>query len=545
VTTDQTVGQSVDQPAEAPVDGQPAVAAPSDGANIDAAPMADSVAAGDVPVAVQHPSGSGPERLINELRHHPHGGPQLPPVGVPEQDLDSLIPANRRRRSKLGLPTTSEPEILRHFGRLARRTFSLQEGLYPLGSCTMKYNPAINEALVRLDGFAQIHPYQPEDTVQGALRLLYELEEWLKEITGMDRISLQPAAGAHGEWTGLRIIQAYHRDQGEGAQRDTVLVPDSAHGTNPASATLAGLKSVTVKSTAQGLVDLDDYRSKLGPHVAAIMLTNPNTLGLFERDIAEIASLAHAAGALLYYDGANLNAMVGVARPADMGFDVVHLNLHKTFSTPHGGGGPGAGPCGVRDRLAAYLPVPTVEKREDAAASRYFLDWDRPQSIGKVRSFVGNFAVLVKAYAYMRAYGGDGLRQVAMDAVLNANYLKALLGRTFDIASSEPSMHEFVLTTKKAKDLGVRNIDLAKRLLDFGFYAPTVSFPLTVPEALMVEPTETESRETLDSFVAAVEQIWEEVQTNPDVVRHAPHETPVGRLDEVRAARHPKLTWRS
>ncbi|HXO66437.1 MAG TPA: aminomethyl-transferring glycine dehydrogenase subunit GcvPB [Candidatus Dormibacteraeota bacterium] len=487
-------------------------------------------------------SGHGPEPLINELRHHPHGGPQLPPVGVPERDLDDLIPKSRRRRVALGLPTTSEPEVLRHFGRLARRTFSLQQGLYPLGSCTMKYNPAVNEALARLDGFAQIHPYQPEDTVQGALRLMFELEGWLREITGMDRISLQPAAGAHGEWTGLRIIQAFHKDQGQGVQRDTVLVPDSAHGTNPASATLAGLKAVTVKSTTQGLVDIDDYRAKLGPHVAAVMLTNPNTLGLFERDITEIAGLAHEAGALLYYDGANLNALVGIARPGDMGFDVVHLNLHKTFSTPHGGGGPGAGPCGVKARLAKYLPVPTVERHE--GREDFYLDWDRPGSIGKVRSFVGNFAVLVKAYAYMRAYGGEGLRQVAMDAVLNANYLKARLRRTFDVASDEPSLHEFVLTTRKAKELGVRNIDLAKRLLDYGFYAPTVSFPLTVPEALMVEPTETESRETLDSFVAAVERIWTEVQTDPDMVRHAPHETPVGRLDEVRAARHPKLTWR-
>jgi glycine dehydrogenase subunit 2 len=452
-----------------------------------------------------------------------------------------MLPDGLRRAAPPALPSCSEPEVLRHFGRLARRTFSLQEGLYPLGSCTMKYNPAVNEALARLDGFSQIHPYQPAATVQGALRLLHELESWLIEITGMARISLQPAAGAHGEWTGLRIIQAYHRDQGEGAQRDTVLVPDSAHGTNPASATLAGLKAVTVKSTREGLVDLDDYRAKLGPNVAAIMLTNPNTLGLFERDIGEIARLAHEAGALLYYDGANLNALVGVARPGDMGFDVVHLNLHKTFSTPHGGGGPGAGPCGVKERLVAYLPVPTVEKSPEG---RYQLDWDRPSSIGKVRSFVGNFAVLVKAYAYMRAYGGQGLRQVATDAVLNAGYLKARLARTFDVASPVPSLHEFVLTTRKAKERGVNNIDLAKRLLDYGFYAPTVSFPLTVPEALMVEPTETESRETLDAFVSAVEQIWREVQDDPDLVRHAPHETPVGRLDEVRAARHPKLTWK-
>jgi glycine dehydrogenase subunit 2 len=528
--------------------GLPPTAAPETGAPPEAlrpAPESTNGAQGMAPGDVRaHASGRGPEPLLTELRHHPHGGPQLPPAGVPERDLADFIPDKLRRHAPLGLPTTSEPEVLRHFGRLARRTFSLQQGLYPLGSCTMKYNPAVNEALARLDGFAQIHPYQPEDTVQGALRLIFELETWLQEITGMDRISLQPAAGAHGEWTGLRVIQAYHREHGEGAQRDTVLVPDSAHGTNPASATLAGLKAVTVKSTAQGLVDLEDYRSKLGPHVAAIMLTNPNTLGLFERDIQEIQRLAHEAGALLYYDGANLNALVGVVRPGDTGFDVVHLNLHKTFSTPHGGGGPGAGPCGVKAHLAKYLPVPTVEKREEAGVASYYLDWDRPDSIGKVRSFVGNFAVLVKAYAYMRAYGGDGLRQVARDAVLNANYLKARLSRTFDVASNEPSLHEFVLSTRKAKDLGVRNIDIAKRLLDFGFYAPTVSFPLTVPEALMVEPTETESRETLDSFVAAIEKIWEEVQADPDTVRHAPHETPVGRLDEVRAARHPKLTWR-
>ena len=487
------------------------------------------------------------ELLITELRGHPHGGPQLPAAGVPDRDLDQLLPPASRRGTDLALPNTSEPEVLRHFGRLARRTFSLQQGLYPLGSCTMKYNPAVNEAIARLDGFAHIHPYQPVDTLQGALRLLWELEQWLIEITGMDRISLQPAAGAHGEWTGLRIIQAYLRDQGQ-TGRDTVLVPDSAHGTNPASASLAGLKSVTVKSTPDGLVDLDDYRAKLGPHVAAIMLTNPNTLGLFERDIEEIARLAHEAGALLYYDGANLNALVGVARPGDMGFDVVHLNLHKTFSTPHGGGGPGAGPCGVKQRLARYLPVPTVERLDASAGEPTFhLDWDRPASIGKVRSFVGNFAVLVKAYAYMRAYGGEGLRQVAMDAVLNANYLKVRLARTFQVASPEPSLHEFVLTTARARALGVTNIDLAKRLLDYGFYAPTVSFPLTVPEALMVEPTETESRETLDAFAAAMEQIWREVETDPEIVRQAPHMTPVGRLDEVRAARPQtmKLTWRN
>ncbi|HEV3233705.1 MAG TPA: aminomethyl-transferring glycine dehydrogenase subunit GcvPB [Candidatus Dormibacteraeota bacterium] len=527
-----------------PEDGTTSVAAGSPAA--DAIPVASTggaAATSAEPVrGGASPAGRGMEALINELRHNPHAGPQLPDAGVPARDFDDLVPDPLRRHRPFTLPTTSEPEVLRHFGRLARRTFSLQEGLYPLGSCTMKYNPAVNEVIARLDGFAGIHPYQPQETVQGALRLIWELEQWLIEITGMDRISLQPAAGAHGEWTGLRVIQAFHRDNGEGDTRDTVLVPDSAHGTNPASATLAGLKAVTVKSTAAGLVDLDDYRSKLGPHVAAIMLTNPNTLGLFERDISALARMAHEAGALLYYDGANLNALLGAARPGDMGFDVVHLNLHKTFSTPHGGGGPGAGPCGVKQRLAKYLPVPVVERRDD---DTYELDWHRPQSIGKVRSFFGNFAVLVKAYAYARAYGGAGLRQVAMDAVLNANYLKSRLGRIFDVASPEPSLHEFVLTTRKAKQLGVNNIDIAKRLLDYGFYAPTVSFPLTVPEALMVEPTETESKETLDAFVDAMARIWEEVQTDPEMVKHAPHTTPVGRLDEVKAARQPKLTWRS
>jgi len=483
----------------------------------------------------------GIEPLLNELRQHPHRGPQLPPPGVPAKSLAEMVPDELLRTKPLALPSASEPEVLRHFGRLARRTFHLQQGLYPLGSCTMKYNPAINEALARLHGFAHIHPYQPEHTVQGALRLMFELEAWLREMTGMDRVSLQPAAGAQGEWTGLRIIQAYLADHGD-THRNVVLVPDSAHGTNPASATMAGLRSLTVKSNTDGTVDLDDYRHKLGPEVAAIMLTNPNTLGVFERDITEIARLAHEAGALLYYDGANLNPLVGVARPGDMGFDVVHLNLHKTFSTPHGGGGPGAGPVGVKARLAPYLPVPMVERAPDG---QFRLDWNRPQSIGKVRSFSCNFAVLVKAYAYMRALGGEGLRQVAIDAVLNANYLKAKLFRTYDLASNAPSFHEFVLTTKKAKERQVRNIDIAKRLLDYGFYAPTVSFPLTVPESLMVEPTETESRETLDAFAAAMEKIWQEIETDPELVRNAPHTTPVGRLDEVKAARQPRLTWRA
>ena len=535
----------------------------------DAAVNAGQVETGAIGIQ-REPGWAGAEPLLVELREHQHPGPQLPPAGVPERPLAELL-GGVPLRAALPLPSCSEPEVLRHFGRLARRTFSLQQGLYPLGSCTMKYNPAVNEAIARMDGWTNLHPYQPDATVQGALEVLYALEEWLRQLTGMDRVSLQPAAGAHGEWTGLRVIQAYLADHGDTA-RDTVLVPDSSHGTNPASASMAGLKLVTVKSTPGGLVDIDDYRAKLGPNVAAVMLTNPNTLGVFERDIVEIARLAHEAGALLYYDGANLNALAAIARPGDMGFDVVHLNLHKTFSTPHGGGGPGAGPCGVKERLAPYLPVPVVGTRpspppnlppqtgggHDAPSPKlpsqagggqpmeYYLDWDRPKSIGKVRSFIGNFAVLLKAYAYIRAYGGDGLRQVAHDAVLNANYLKTRLRGAFEVASEEPSLHEFVLTTRKAREYNVTNADIAKRLLDFGFYAPTVSFPLTVPDALMVEPTETESRETLDAFVTVMERIWEEVQRDPKFVSEAPHETPVGRLDEVRAARPQtmKLTWK-
>lgn len=477
------------------------------------------------------------EPLLFELGQAEGAGPRLPRPGVKAKPLTEIVPSVLLRREPVAIPSLSEPEVARHFGRLGRLNHNLHQGLYPLGSCTMKYNPTVNEAIARLEPFAGLHPYHPEHKAQGALRLMWELERALVAITGMDRMSLQPAAGAHGEWTGLRMIQAYHRSRGE--RRDQVLVPDSAHGTNPASAALSGLQTVMVRSGADGLVDLADFKSKLSERVAAVMMTNPNTVGLFEKDIESIAQLAHERGIQLYYDGANLNALVGVARPGEMGFDVVHLNLHKTFSTPHGGGGPGAGPVGVRSHLTPFLPLPTVERRDD----QYFLDYERPRSIGKVRSFYGNFGMLVRAYAYIRTYG-NGINQVAQHAVLNASYLRHHLRRYFDEAFPGPTMHEFVLTAKGAKTRGVRALDIAKRLIDLGFYPPTIYFPLIVPEALMIEPTETESKATLDLFIKAFEQISREIEEHPEVVRSAPHCAPVGRLDEVRAARQPDLRWR-
>src|SRR6202011_3033561 len=424
------------------------------------------------------PRGAGvTEPLLFELGRADRPSPRLPAAGVKTRPIDELVPPALRRQSPLPIASLSEPEVARHFGRLGRLNFNLHQGLYPLGSCTMKYNPAVNEALARLDDFADLHPYHPPGRAQGGLRLMWELERALLALTAMELSRLQPSAGAHGEWTGLRMIQAYHRSRGK--SRDEVLVPDSAHGTNPASATLSHLKTVTVKSGPDGLLDLEDFKSKISTRGAAVMLTNPNTAGLFEKDIMEIAQLSHEQGVQLYYDGANLNALVGVARPGDMGFDVVHLNLHKTFSTPHGGGGPGAGPVGVASRLVDYLPAPTVERDGD----RFFLDDNRPRSIGKVRSFYGNFGMLVRAYAYIRAYGSS-LPQVARDAVLNARYLQSRVADLFPMAVQSPCMHEFVCTTKGGRVEGLRAVDVAKRMLDYGVYAPTVYFPTTVPEAL-------------------------------------------------------------
>jgi len=453
---------------------------------------------------VPAPEWAGEEPLVFELGGDLERGPREVETGVADRPLAELLPGVALRASPAAVPAVPEPVLARHLGRLARRNHNLHQGIYPLGSCTMKYNPVVDEELARLPGFADIHPYQDAGDVQGALQLMWELERLLCEITGMARISLQPAAGAHGEWTGLRMIQAYHAAH-EDTHRTRVLIPDSAHGTNPASAALAGLEVVTIRSNADGTVDVADVARHLDSSVAAIMMTNPNTLGVFEKDI----------------------------------LDVVHLNLHKTFSTPHGGGGPGSGPVGVAEALAAFLPTPTVERDGD----RFLLDHDRPQSIGKVRSYYGNFGMLVRAYAYIRAYGSS-ISAVAENAVLNARYLQSRLRGIFPMAVASDSMHEFVATTKGSRVVGLRALDVAKRLLDYGVYAPTAYFPTTIPEALMFEPTETESMRSLDLLADVCAAIVAEAERDLDHVRGAPYLTPVSRVDEVEAARRPVLRWR-
>jgi glycine dehydrogenase subunit 2 len=518
-------------------DATVASAASSAGNGQGTSPAAEEMIAPTRPGRAVEPGWAGAESLVFELSDDYTGGPRVTPTGVPARALDALIPVAYLRTQPAAVPAVSEPVLARHVGRLARRNHHLHHGTYPLGSCTMKYNPVVDEQLAGLTGFADLHPYQDEADVQGALELMWRLERMLASITGMARMSLQPAAGAHGEWTGLRMIQAYHADRGD-VGRTRVLIPDSAHGTNPASAAACGLEVVTVRSNTHGTVDVSDFATHLDEHVAAVMMTNPNTLGVFEKDILEIARLAHDAGALLYYDGANLNALVGLARPGDMGFDVVHLNLHKTFSTPHGGGGPGAGPVGVAERLVPFLPNPIVERVGDG----YRLDDDRPRSIGKVRSYYGNFGMLVRAFAYISAYG-DTIAGVAQDAVLNARYLQAGLSDLFAMAVDSPSMHEFVCTTRGGRVEGLRAMDVAKRLLDYGIYAPTVYFPTTVPEALMFEPTETESRQSLDLLADVCAAIVTEAERDLAFVQNAPHNTPVERVDEVGAARRPVLRW--
>lgn len=474
--------------------------------------------------------------LIFELSAEGRVGYSLPACDVPEAPLDELIPAKLRRQTPAALPEVYEVDVIRHYTALSRRNFGVDNGFYPLGSCTMKYNPKINEDVARFPGFAKIHPYQPEASIQGALELLYTLQRDLAEITGMDRVTLQPAAGAHGEWTGLMMIRAYHEARGE--RRTKVIVPDSAHGTNPASATVAGFDTITIPSNGKGLVDLDALRGAVGPDTAALMLTNPNTLGLFEEHIAEIAAIVHEAGGLVYYDGANANAIMGITRPGDMGFDVVHLNLHKTMSTPHGGGGPGAGPVGVKAKLIPYLPAPIVDRRSDGT---YYLNGDLPESIGRVKSFYGNFGILVRAYTYTRTLGPDGLRRVSEDAVLNANYLMRRLAPHYDVAFDRHCKHEFVLSGRRQKKQGVRTLDIAKRLLDFGYHPPTIYFPLNVEECIMIEPTETESKETLDAFAETMIRIAREAEETPELVINAPYTTVVKRLDETLAARRPVL----
>ena len=478
------------------------------------------------------------QALIFELSTPGRIGYSLPEVDVPELDLSSLLPEGYVREEEPELPEVSELDIMRHYTALSRRNHGVDSGFYPLGSCTMKYNPKINENVARFNGFAHVHPLQDESSVQGALELLFDLQQHLIEITGMDEVTLQPAAGAHGEWTGLMLIRAYHEANGD-MKRTKVIVPDSAHGTNPASATIAGLETITVKSNENGLVDLEDLRRVVGEDTAALMLTNPNTLGLFEENILEMAEIVHGVGGKLYYDGANLNAVLSKARPGDMGFDVVHLNLHKTFTGPHGGGGPGSGPVGVKADLIPYLPKPIIAKRGE----EYVLDYDRPQSIGRVKPYYGNFGINVRAYTYIRSMGPDGLKAVTEYAVLNANYMMRRLAEYYDLPFDRHCKHEFVLSGRRQKKLGVRTLDIAKRLLDFGYHPPTIYFPLNVEECIMIEPTETESKETLDSFIDIMIQIAKEAEVNPEIVQEAPHTTVVGRMDETTAARKPVLKY--
>jgi len=475
--------------------------------------------------------------LIFEISRPRRIGSNLPESDVESIDLHDKFPKHLIRDLPAELPEVSELQLVRHYTALSNKNHGIDNGFYPLGSCTMKYNPKINEDVARFEGFSRIHPYQPADTVQGALELLYELQGELAEITGMDAVTLQPSAGAQGEWTGLMMVKAYFEHKGE--KRTKVLVPDSAHGTNPASATVAGFKTVTIPSNENGLVDLKELKKHVDDDTAALMLTNPNTLGLFEKEILEIAKVVHEAGGILYYDGANANAILGKTTPGKMGFDIVHLNLHKTFTTPHGGGGPGAGPVGVKKKLMPYLPVPRIEKDGE----KYVLNSNQPLSIGRVKGYYGNFGILVRAYTYIRTMGPEGLRQVSEGAVLHANYLRKKLEPYFDAPYSQICKHEFVLSGSRQKKLGVRTLDMAKRLLDFGYHPPTIYFPLNVEECLMIEPTETESKETLDAFADAMIQIAKEVEDTPDAILNAPHTTIIGRLDEVQAARQPILRY--
>ncbi|MDT4896546.1 MAG: glycine dehydrogenase subunit 2 [Acidobacteriota bacterium] len=485
------------------------------------------------------------ESLIFERSQTGRKGYRLPPLDVDETPLDEIVPAALRRDDDLaGMPEVSEVDVVRHFTRISTWNYSIDLGMYPLGSCTMKYNSRLNEKVARIPGFANLHPLAPEEDAQGALQLIYELQESLSEITGLAGISLQPAAGAHGEMTGVMIIRAFidARDgAGASAKRRTMLIPDSAHGTNPASANLSGFTVKTIRSTAEGFTDLDHLR-ELCAHgdVAGLMLTNPNTLGLFEKNIKEICRIVHEAGGLVYMDGANMNALVGVARPGDMGVDVIHLNLHKTFSTPHGGGGPGCGPCCCTKELEPFLPVPRVVKDGEA----FRLDFDRPQSIGRVKAFHGNFGMMVRALAYIQTHGNDGLREATEAAVLNARYVAHGLTSDYDKPFAADPMHEVVFTDKRQSRKGVHTLDIAKRLIDYGFHPMTIYFPLIVQGAMLIEPTESVGRQELDQFIAAMRSIAREAVEDPETVLGAPHTTRIGRLDEAAAARKPVLRWK-
>ncbi|HKL13397.1 MAG TPA: aminomethyl-transferring glycine dehydrogenase subunit GcvPB [Halanaerobiales bacterium] len=478
------------------------------------------------------------ERLIIDYSSPGREGYSLPPLEVPDLDMEEQLGKDYLRQD-LKFPEVSEVDVVRHYTALSELNYGVDSGIYPLGSCTMKYNPKRNEDIARIEGLANLHPYQDEKDVQGSLKFLFELKQDLAEISGMDEMTLQPASGAHGEFTGLLIIRKYFEDKG--IEKSKVIVPDSAHGTNPASATMAGFEIVEIDSNEEGMVDIEKLKEAVDDDVAALMLTNPNTLGIFEKDIQQIADIIHEAGGLLYYDGANLNAVMGYARPGDMDFDVLHLNLHKTFSTPHGGGGPGSGTVGVKEFLKPYLPRPVLDKEDD----KYFWDYNRPKSIGKVHGFYGNYGVLIRAYSYIKTLGGRGLKKTTENAVLNANYMKNQLKEEFVLPYEANSLHEFVLSGIKQKEKGGDTLHIAKRLLDYGQYAPTIYFPLVVKEAMMIEPTETENLETLNKFINTLKTISKEVEENPELVKNAPHNTSVRKLDEVKAAREPDLGWQN
>ncbi|MCW6078109.1 aminomethyl-transferring glycine dehydrogenase subunit GcvPB [Clostridium sporogenes] len=478
-------------------------------------------------------------KVIFELSSEGRKGYRLPDLDVPEVELSKLLPKNLLREDEIDLPEVSEVDVVRHYTALSNKNYTVDNGFYPLGSCTMKYNPKINEDMAALSGFSKIHPLQDENISQGALELMYDLKTRLCEITGLDDFTLQPAAGAHGEYTGLLIIKAYHEKRGD-TKRTKIIVPDSAHGTNPASASVAGFDIVEIKSGEDGRVSIEELKKVLNDEIAGLMLTNPSTLGLFEKDIKLISELVHEAGGLLYYDGANLNAIMGIARPGNMGFDVCHLNMHKTFSTPHGGGGPGSGPVGVKKHLAKFLPIPTVEKEND----KFILDYNRPDSLGKIRSLYGNFGVMVKAYTYILTMGKEGLKAASENAVLNANYIKESLRDYYNIGKDDICKHEVILSTLKENPHHIATLDIAKRLIDYGVHPPTVYFPLIIEEALMIEPTESESKETVDEFIDAMKKIAVEAKENPELLHEAPVKAPVRRLDQVKAARKPILRWK-
>jgi len=478
------------------------------------------------------------EALIFEKSSEGRIGVAPSAFDVPAVDVEKAVPKKYLRGDIEGFPEVAEIDVVRHYTRLSQWNFGVDSGFYPLGSCTMKYNPKINEEIAGLPGFSMLHPYQPEETAQGALELMYELEEHLCEITGMDAVTLQPSAGAHGELCGLLVMSAYFKDRKK--PRTKIIIPDTAHGTNPASSHLAGFKVVPVKTEGRGVLSVEAVRAVMDEDTAGVMLTNPNTLGLFEAHIKEIAEVVHAKGGFLYCDGANMNALMGLVKLGDLGVDVVQLNLHKTFSTPHGGGGPGSGPVGVRKSLEPYLPVPRIKK----TGKTYSLDFKRPKTIGRLKAFYGNFAIMVRAYSYIRRMGAEGLRRAAEAAILNANYVKERLKGTYELAYDRPCMHECVFSDKIQQANGVSTMDVAKRLIDYGYHPPTVYFPLVVPGAIMIEPTETETLETLDKFIDVMKAIAEEAKTSPELLKNAPTITKIKRVDETKAAREPILRWK-